>query len=232
MPPLGLWQRSARPADQCPVEPYELVRRVEDPDAQGGAGQAEEPGSALLHVSQTSTVSASFGNVAHHLLFRQSSVELRWAAATRPSPARIRSNRRCGRGVHRSAGYFGGCPRTDGAGRRSHLRAAARLPRRRPRWSRAARSWASTPSSSTMGRTSSSSRAASWPVAVTGVVARPSTAATKRRVVTADCSDPTIHPARVRAMYTSPAFARRGVGRLILSLCEAAAAAEALPGWS
>jgi GNAT superfamily N-acetyltransferase len=27
-------------------------------------------------------------------------------------------------------------------------------------------------------------------------------------------------------MYTSPAFARRGVGRLILSLCEAAAAAE------
>jgi GNAT superfamily N-acetyltransferase len=38
--------------------------------------------------------------------------------------------------------------------------------------------------------------------------------------------DPTVHPARVRAMYTSPAFARRGVGRLILSLCEAAAAAE------
>jgi GNAT superfamily N-acetyltransferase len=27
-------------------------------------------------------------------------------------------------------------------------------------------------------------------------------------------------------MYTSPAFVRRGVGRLILSLCEAAAAAE------
>jgi GNAT superfamily N-acetyltransferase len=38
--------------------------------------------------------------------------------------------------------------------------------------------------------------------------------------------DPTIDPARVRAMYTNPAFARRGVGRLILSLCEAAAAAE------
>jgi GNAT superfamily N-acetyltransferase len=38
--------------------------------------------------------------------------------------------------------------------------------------------------------------------------------------------DPTIHPARVRAMYTSPAFVRRGVGRLILSLCVAAAAAE------
>ena len=30
----------------------------------------------------------------------------------------------------------------------------------------------------------------------------------------------------MRAMYTSPAFARRGVGRLILSLCESAAAAE------
>ena len=27
-------------------------------------------------------------------------------------------------------------------------------------------------------------------------------------------------------MYTNPAYARRGVGRLILSLCEAAAAAE------
>ncbi len=32
--------------------------------------------------------------------------------------------------------------------------------------------------------------------------------------------------ARVRAMYTAPAFARCGVGRLILRLCEAAARAE------
>lgn len=37
--------------------------------------------------------------------------------------------------------------------------------------------------------------------------------------------DPAKDAARMRAMYTSPAFARRGVGRLILSLCEAAAAA-------
>lgn len=38
--------------------------------------------------------------------------------------------------------------------------------------------------------------------------------------------DPASEPARVRAMYTNPAFARRGVGRMILSLCETAAAAE------
>lgn len=38
--------------------------------------------------------------------------------------------------------------------------------------------------------------------------------------------DPDTEPARVRAMYTAPSFARRGVGRLILSLCEAAAQAE------
>lgn len=38
--------------------------------------------------------------------------------------------------------------------------------------------------------------------------------------------DPATDAARVRAMYTNPAFARRGVGRLILSLCEAAARGE------
>lgn len=38
--------------------------------------------------------------------------------------------------------------------------------------------------------------------------------------------DPTTDAARVRAMYTHPGFARRGVGRLILELCEAAAKAE------
>ena len=38
--------------------------------------------------------------------------------------------------------------------------------------------------------------------------------------------DPAAEPARVRAMYTHPDFARRGVGRLVLSLCEAAAARE------
>src|SRR4051794_15175173 len=39
--------------------------------------------------------------------------------------------------------------------------------------------------------------------------------------------DPASEPARVRAMYTNPAYARRGVGRLVLSLCEHTAAAEA-----
>ena len=38
--------------------------------------------------------------------------------------------------------------------------------------------------------------------------------------------DPARDAAKVRAMYTSPAFARRGVGRLILELAEAAARAE------
>ena len=38
--------------------------------------------------------------------------------------------------------------------------------------------------------------------------------------------DPAKDAARVRAMYTSPDFARRGVGRLILELCEQAAKAE------
>lgn len=38
--------------------------------------------------------------------------------------------------------------------------------------------------------------------------------------------DPKKDAARVRAMYTSPAFVRRGVGRLVLSLCEQAAAQE------
>ena len=38
--------------------------------------------------------------------------------------------------------------------------------------------------------------------------------------------DPSRDAARVRAMYTAPEFARRGVGRLVLSLCEAAAAAD------
>lgn len=37
--------------------------------------------------------------------------------------------------------------------------------------------------------------------------------------------DPAHDAARVRAMFTDPAFARRGVGRTILALCEAAARA-------
>jgi GNAT superfamily N-acetyltransferase len=35
--------------------------------------------------------------------------------------------------------------------------------------------------------------------------------------------DPATEPARIRAMYTDPDFARRGVRRLVLQLCEAAA---------
>lgn len=35
--------------------------------------------------------------------------------------------------------------------------------------------------------------------------------------------DPATEPARVRAMYTDPDFARRGIGRMVLGLCEAAA---------
>ena len=38
--------------------------------------------------------------------------------------------------------------------------------------------------------------------------------------------DPAKDPARVRAMYTHPAFVRRGVGRMILARCEEAARAE------
>lgn len=38
--------------------------------------------------------------------------------------------------------------------------------------------------------------------------------------------DPATEPARVRAMYTHPAFTRRGVGRLVLQACEAAARGE------
>jgi len=38
--------------------------------------------------------------------------------------------------------------------------------------------------------------------------------------------DPKKDPARVRAMYTHPDFTRRGVGRLILQLCEDAARRE------
>ena len=38
--------------------------------------------------------------------------------------------------------------------------------------------------------------------------------------------DPTRDAARVRAMYTHPTFIRRGVGRLILELCEDAARGE------
>ena len=37
--------------------------------------------------------------------------------------------------------------------------------------------------------------------------------------------DPAHDPARIRAMYTNPDFIRRGIGRMILSLCEGSARA-------
>ncbi|MEH3034910.1 MAG: GNAT family N-acetyltransferase [Sphingomonas adhaesiva] len=42
--------------------------------------------------------------------------------------------------------------------------------------------------------------------------------------------DPARDPARIRAMYTDPAFARQGVGRLILRGCEEAAAQAGFAG--
>ncbi|MEL6244745.1 MAG: GNAT family N-acetyltransferase [Pseudomonadota bacterium] len=38
--------------------------------------------------------------------------------------------------------------------------------------------------------------------------------------------NPKTEPARVRAMYTHPGYTRRGIGRLVLETCEAAAAGE------
>jgi GNAT superfamily N-acetyltransferase len=38
--------------------------------------------------------------------------------------------------------------------------------------------------------------------------------------------DPARDPARIRAMYTDPDFTRRGVGRLVIALCEDAARGE------
>ena len=38
--------------------------------------------------------------------------------------------------------------------------------------------------------------------------------------------DPATEPARVRAMYTHPDFVRRGIGRLVLALCQTAAARD------
>lgn len=38
-----------------------------------------------------------------------------------------------------------------------------------------------------------------------------------------DALDPAIDAAKIRAMYTDPDFARKGIGRIVLGLCEAAA---------
>lgn len=41
-----------------------------------------------------------------------------------------------------------------------------------------------------------------------------------------DVLDPAVDAARIRAMYTDPAYVRRGVGRRVLALCEGAARAR------
>ncbi len=43
---------------------------------------------------------------------------------------------------------------------------------------------------------------------------------------TPEILDPAIDAARIRAMYTNPNYVRRGIGRLVLALCEAAARAN------
>ena len=87
------------------------------------------------------------------------------------------------------------------------------------------RSWASTHSSSTMGPVPGRDRT---DIAGCGGWSRRATLYGGNHTPGRDSQllDPSVDPARVRAMYTNPAYARRGVGRLILSLCEAAAAAE------
>ncbi len=44
-----------------------------------------------------------------------------------------------------------------------------------------------------------------------------------------DALDPATDAARIRAMYTDPDFARQGVGRLVMRLCEEAAMRAGLP---
>ena len=87
-------------------------------------------------------------------------------------------------------------------------------------------SWASTPAWSPTAPTSSSRTATPWPAVAAGVDAPPCTAATTPPAATMRCSTRPRNRLASRAMYTHPAKVRQGVGRLILGLCEAAAADE------
>jgi hypothetical protein len=51
----------------------------------------------------------------------------------------------------------------------------------------------------------------------------------QRGFLSAALLEPSQDPARLRTMYAHPAFTRRGIGRLILTLCEPTARAECFP---
>jgi len=45
-----------------------------------------------------------------------------------------------------------------------------------------------------------------------------------------DILDPAVHPARLRALFVHPSFARRGLGRMMVALCERLASAAGFSG--
>ena len=90
----------------------------------------------------------------------------------------------------------------------------------------AERSWAWTLNSSKTVRTSSSNHTASSLGVVAGAAVPRSMAAITRRGVVLPCWIRRGRRHELRAMYTHPEHVRKGVGRTILGLCEAAARRE------